>query len=210
MYDITTGTGDFIADGVVSHNCFARPTHEYLGLDTGRDFDQRIVVKVNAAERLRAELSPARWAGHHIAMGTQHRPVPAGRGPYRLTRSIIEVLGEAANPFSILTKSSLVLRDLDVLVAARGAHRRAGQPLDRHARHRRVAGHRARHAAPGRAGSRRSPRSTRPASRAACSSRRSCRACPTAASSSRRWRTALRRGRRRVRVARSCSTCGPA
>ena len=119
MYDITTGTGDFIADGVVSHNCFARPTHEYLGLDTGRDFDQRIVVKVNAAERLRAELSPARWAGHHIAMGTNTDPYQRAEGKYRLTRSIIEVLGEAANPFSILTKSSLVLRDLDVLVAAR-------------------------------------------------------------------------------------------
>ncbi len=119
MFDITTGTGDFIADGVVSHNCFARPTHEYLGLDIGRDFDQRIVVKVNAAEKLRAELAPARWAGDHIAMGTNTDPYQRAEGKYRLTRSIIEVLGEAANPFSILTKSSLVLRDLDVLVAAR-------------------------------------------------------------------------------------------
>jgi DNA repair photolyase len=99
--------------------CFARPTHEYLGLDTGRDFDQRIVVKVNAAERLRAELAPSRWAGDHIAMGTNTDPYQRAEGKYRLTRSIIEVLGEAANPFSILTKSSLVLRDLDVLVAAR-------------------------------------------------------------------------------------------
>ena len=99
--------------------CYARPTHEYLGLDSGRDFDQRIVVKVNAAERLRAELSPARWAGHHIAMGTNTDPYQRAEGRYRLTRAIIEVLGEAANPFSILTKSSLVLRDLDVLVAAR-------------------------------------------------------------------------------------------
>jgi DNA repair photolyase len=99
--------------------CFARPTHEYLGLDRGRDFDQRIVVKVNAAERLRADLAPSRWAGDHIAMGTNTDPYQRAEGKYRLTRSIIEVLGAAANPFSILTKSSLVLRDLDVLVAAR-------------------------------------------------------------------------------------------
>ena len=54
MFDITTGTGDFIANGVVSHNCFARPTHEYLGLGTGEDFERRIVVKVNAVEVARA------------------------------------------------------------------------------------------------------------------------------------------------------------
>src|SRR3954447_12442587 len=99
--------------------CFARPTHAYLDLNIGEDFDRKIVVKVNAAERLRAELVPARWAGEHIAMGTNTDPYQRAEGRYRLTRSIIEVLGEAANPFSILTKSALVLRDLDVLVAAR-------------------------------------------------------------------------------------------
>jgi DNA repair photolyase len=50
--------------------CFARPTHEYLGFNTGSDFERRIVVKINAVERLRAELAARRWAGHHIAMGT--------------------------------------------------------------------------------------------------------------------------------------------
>ena len=59
MYDITTGTEDFIANGVVSHNCFARPTHTYLGFDAGRDFEREIVVKVNAPELLRAELARA-------------------------------------------------------------------------------------------------------------------------------------------------------
>lgn len=118
MYDITTGTGDFIANGVVSHNCFARPTHEYLGLNTGSDFDRIIVVKVNAVERLRAELLPSRWAGHHIAMGTNTDPYQRAEGKYRLTRGIVEALGEAGNPFSILTKGTLVLRDLDVLTAA--------------------------------------------------------------------------------------------
>ena len=118
MYDITTGTGDFIANGVVSHNCFARPTHEYLNLDPATDFDRVIVVKVNAVEKLRAELAPRRWEGHHIAMGTNTDPYQRCEGKYRLTRGIVEVLGEARNPFSILTKSTLILRDLDVLAEA--------------------------------------------------------------------------------------------
>lgn len=115
MCDITTGTGDFIANGVVSHNCFARPTHDYLGLDIGNDFDTKLVVKVNAVERLRAELKGKRWAGDHIAMGTNTDPYQRAEGKYHLTRGIIGVLTEARNPFSILTKSSLILRDLDLL-----------------------------------------------------------------------------------------------
>ena len=67
LYDITTGTGDFIANGVVSHNCFARNNmHTYLDLDSGHDFDTQIVVKVNAPELLRRELRAPRWAGEHI------------------------------------------------------------------------------------------------------------------------------------------------
>jgi len=69
MFDITTGTGDFIADGVVSHNCFARNTHTYLDMDAGADFNSRIVVKVNAAElpggssrRRAGRASTSRWA----------------------------------------------------------------------------------------------------------------------------------------------------
>lgn len=118
MFDITTGTGDFIANGVVSHNCFARPTHEYLNLDIGADFDSKIVVKVNAVERLRAELAPKRWAGEPIAMGTNTDPYQRAEGKYRLTRGVVETLTEFANPFSILTKSTLILRDLDVLIEA--------------------------------------------------------------------------------------------
>jgi DNA repair photolyase len=98
--------------------CFARPTHEYLGLGIGEDFDRRIVVKINAVERLRAELRSARWAGDSIAMGTNTDPYQRCEGKYRLTRGLIEVLGQAANPFSVLTKSALVLRDVDVLTAA--------------------------------------------------------------------------------------------
>ncbi|HVM09696.1 MAG TPA: intein-containing Rv2578c family radical SAM protein [Acidimicrobiales bacterium] len=118
MYDITTGTGDFIADGVVSHNCFARPTHDYLGFDIGRDFDSKIVVKVNAVERLRSELAARRWAGDHIAMGTNTDPYQRCEGKYHLTQGIVRTLGEFANPFSILTKSTLILRDLPLLVEA--------------------------------------------------------------------------------------------
>ncbi|MDQ4068847.1 MAG: radical SAM protein [Actinomycetota bacterium] len=118
MFDITTGTGDFIADGVVSHNCFARPTHEYLGMNTGEDFDRKIVVKINAVERVRAELAPGRWAGDHIAMGTNTDPYQRCEGKYRLTQGIVGELSAAGNPFSILTKSTLILGDVDLLAEA--------------------------------------------------------------------------------------------
>jgi DNA repair photolyase len=122
LFDITTGTGDFIADGVVSHNCFARPTHEYLGMNGGEDFERRIVVKVNAVELARAETAPGRWAGEHIAMGTNTDPYQRCEAKYRLTRGVTEVLVERANPFSVLTKNTLILGDLELL---REAVRRA-------------------------------------------------------------------------------------
>lgn len=98
--------------------CFARPTHEYLGLNIGEDFDRKIVVKVNAVEKLRAELAASTWRGEHIAMGTNTDPYQRAEGKYRLTRGVLETLRDHANPFSILTKSALVLRDLDVLADA--------------------------------------------------------------------------------------------
>jgi len=98
--------------------CFARPTHEYLGLDAGEDFEKRIVVKINAVERVRAELAPGRWSGEHIAMGTNTDPYQRCEGKYRLTRGIIGELAAAANPFSVLTKSTLILSDLDLLAEA--------------------------------------------------------------------------------------------
>jgi DNA repair photolyase len=118
MYDITTGTGDFIADGVVSHNCFARNTHTYLDFDSGHDFDTQIVVKVNAVERLRQELAAPRWHGEHIAMGTNVDCYQRAEGRYQLMPGIISALTQAANPFSILTKGTLVLRDIELLAAA--------------------------------------------------------------------------------------------
>ena len=98
--------------------CFARPTHEFLELNRGSDFDSRIIVKVNAPERLRTELRSPRWTGEAIALGTNTDPYQRCEGRYRLTRRILEVLIEFGNPFSILTKSTLILRDLDLLVAA--------------------------------------------------------------------------------------------
>jgi DNA repair photolyase len=98
--------------------CFARPTHEYLGLGIGEDFERRIVVKVNAVERLRAELRASRWSGDPIAMGTNTDPYQHAEGKYHLTRGIVDTLSAAGNPFSILTKSTLILRDVTLLAEA--------------------------------------------------------------------------------------------
>ena len=95
--------------------CFARPTHDYLGLGIGEDFERKIVVKVNAVERLRAELRSPKWTGEPIAMGTNTDPYQRCEGKYHLTQGVIKALIDAGNPFSILTKSTLILRDLDLL-----------------------------------------------------------------------------------------------
>ena len=118
MYDITTRTGDFIANGVVSHNCFARSTHTYLDLDAGQDFDSKVVVKVNAPDLLRKKLASRTWQGEHIAMGTNVDCYQRTEGRYRLMPGIIGALTDAANPFSILTKGTLILRDIDLLEQA--------------------------------------------------------------------------------------------
>ncbi|MFI5833921.1 intein-containing Rv2578c family radical SAM protein [Micromonospora sp. NPDC051300] len=115
LWDITTGTGDFIANGVVSHNCFARNTHTYLDLDAGADFDRRVIVKVNAGELVRRELAAPRWRGAHVAMGTNVDCYQRAEGRYRLMPPILEALRDFANPFSILTKGTLLLRDLPLL-----------------------------------------------------------------------------------------------
>ncbi len=100
--------------------CFARPTHDFLGLGMGRDFETKIVVKVNAPGLARAETDPGRWSGHPIAMGTNTDPYQPAEGKYKLTQGVVEVLADRRNPFSILTKSPLVLRDLDLLTRAAG------------------------------------------------------------------------------------------
>jgi DNA repair photolyase len=115
LYDITTGTGDFIANGVVSHNCFARPTHKYLDFDAGRDFEREIVVKVNVPEVLRTELARPSWKGEHVALGTNTDPYQWVEGRYKLMPGIWEAFRDFRNPCSVLTKSPLLLRDLPLL-----------------------------------------------------------------------------------------------
>ena len=118
LYDITTGTGDFIANGVISHNCFARPTHAYLNLNPLGDFEKTVVVKTNVAEVLRRELAKPSWKGEAVAMGTNTDPYQRCEGRYALMPGIIEALADNLTPFSILTKGTLITRDLDRLVAA--------------------------------------------------------------------------------------------
>ena len=118
MVDITTDTGDFIANGVVSHNCFARPTHTYLDLDSGKDFDSEIIVKINVADVLRKELAKPSWGRHPVALGTNTDPYQRAEGRYSLMPGIIEALTDSGTPFSILTKGTLLRRDLDLIVAA--------------------------------------------------------------------------------------------
>jgi DNA repair photolyase len=96
--------------------CFARPTHTYLGFDAGRDFEREIVVKVNAPEVLRAELQRPSWQHEHVAMGTNTDPYQWVEGRYRLMRGIWEALRDTRTPCSVLTKSPLLLRDLDLML----------------------------------------------------------------------------------------------
>lgn len=98
--------------------CFARKTHSYLDLDTGLGFDSQIVVKTNAPELLRARLGSRQWQGAHIAMGTNVDCYQRAEGRYGLMPGIISTLRDYANPFSILTKGTLILRDLELLQQA--------------------------------------------------------------------------------------------
>ena len=118
MYDITTGTGDFVAEGVVSHNCFARNSHTHLDMDAGADFDSQIVVKVNVARVLERELRKPSWAREPVAMGTNTDPYQRAEGRYRLMPGIIGALARWGTPFSVLTKGTVLIRDLPELTAA--------------------------------------------------------------------------------------------
>src|SRR5881398_3882417 len=95
--------------------CFARPTHTYLDFNAGRDFEREIVVKVNVPEVLRAELRRPSWKGEHIAMGTNTDPYQWCESKYRLMPGIWEALRDFRNPCSVLTKSPLLLRDLELM-----------------------------------------------------------------------------------------------
>jgi DNA repair photolyase len=95
--------------------CFARPTHRYLDLDAGRDFEREIVVKVNAPEVLRGELARASWTREHVALGTNTDPYQWVEARYRLMPGIWRALLQSRTPCSVLTKSPLVLRDIELL-----------------------------------------------------------------------------------------------
>jgi DNA repair photolyase len=97
--------------------CFARPSHSYLGLSPGLDFESRIFAKVNAAALLRSELAKTSYVPEPIALGVNtdaYQPCERERG---LTRQLLEVLHECQHPVTVITKSSLIERDLDLLVA---------------------------------------------------------------------------------------------
>ena len=98
--------------------CFARPTHTYLDLDGGRDFDTQVVVKVNIAEVLERELARPSWAHHSVALGTNTDPYQRAEGRYRLMPGVIAALAASGTPFSVLTKGTLLRRDLPLLAAA--------------------------------------------------------------------------------------------
>ena len=95
--------------------CYARPTHEYLGLGAGTDFDTRITVKVNAPELLERELARRSWRGASIAFSGVTDCYQPQEVIYRVTRRCLEACVARANPVSIVTKSCLIRRDIDVL-----------------------------------------------------------------------------------------------
>ncbi|MEW5813383.1 MAG: Rv2578c family radical SAM protein [Actinomycetota bacterium] len=98
--------------------CFARPTHEYLDFDSGQDFDTQVVVKTNVADVLRRELHRPSWSRETVALGTNTDPYQRAEGRYALMPGIIGALTESSTPFSILTKGTLLRRDLPLLTDA--------------------------------------------------------------------------------------------
>jgi DNA repair photolyase len=115
LYDITTGTEDFIANGVVSHNCYARPSHAYVGLSPGLDFETRLFYKADAARLLEAELNAKKYRCVPLMLGANTDPYQPIEKTYRVTRSILEVLLRYKHPVNITTKGALVARDVDLL-----------------------------------------------------------------------------------------------
>lgn len=98
--------------------CFARPTHEYLDLDAGHDFDSQLIVKTNVAAVLRRELARRSWSRECVALGTNTDPYQRAEGRYRLMPGVIRAFAESGTPFSILTKGTLLRRDLPLLSLA--------------------------------------------------------------------------------------------
>lgn len=115
VVDIQTSTHTFFANGLATHNCFARPTHEYLGLSAGLDFETKIFVKENAAELLREELSKPSWKPTPLGMSGVTDPYQPIERKLGLTRKCLEVMVEFRQPVLVITKNHLVTRDVDLL-----------------------------------------------------------------------------------------------
>ena len=115
LYDITTGTEDFIANGVVSHNCYARPSHAYMGLSSGIDFETRLFYKADAGKVLEEELARPGYVCKPITVGANTDPYQPVERKMLVTRAVLEVLTRTRHPVSIISKSALILRDLDLL-----------------------------------------------------------------------------------------------
>jgi DNA repair photolyase len=115
VVDIQTSTGTFYAAGLATHNCYARPTHEYLGFSAGLDFETRILVKRDAPALLRRELSKPGWRPQPIALSGVTDPYQPAERRLRITRGCLAVLAEFRNPVVVVTKSRLVVRDADLL-----------------------------------------------------------------------------------------------
>ncbi|MBI2093615.1 MAG: radical SAM protein [Candidatus Omnitrophica bacterium] len=115
LFDITTGTGDFIANGIVSHNCYARPTHEYFGFGAGTDFERKIFVKPKAPQLLEKAFRHSSWRGESIVFSGVtdcYQPLEAA---WNLTRGCLEVCLAFRNPVHVITKSALIRRDAPLL-----------------------------------------------------------------------------------------------
>jgi DNA repair photolyase len=117
VVDIQTSTRTFFAAGLATHNCYARPTHEYLGFSAGLDFETKILVKEEAPRLLSEALSSPRWKPETIMLSGNTDAYQPTERRLRLTRRCLEVLADFRNPVGITTKSYLVSRDVDLLGA---------------------------------------------------------------------------------------------
>jgi DNA repair photolyase len=115
LYDISTGTEDFIANGVVSHNCYARPSHAYVGLSPGLDFETKLFYKADAAAILEKELAAPSYKCAPIMIGANTDPYQPLEKTLKVTRSLLEVMVRHKHPVTITTKGALVARDVDLL-----------------------------------------------------------------------------------------------
>ncbi len=115
LYDITTGTEDFIANGVISHNCYARPSHAYVGLSPGLDFETKLFYKPDAASLLEKEFAAPNYRCAPIMLGANTDPYQPIEKIHKITRSLLEVLRRHRHPVAITTKGALVARDVDLL-----------------------------------------------------------------------------------------------